>query len=216
MKKNYKLLIFDWDGTLVDSTAYIVKGIQQIAKEMKLPVPSENQVRVLIGLSFFQIYQRLFPRAEHLLTEFLKRYQALALQVVAAKEVLFPGVKTMLKTLKAQNYLLAIATGKSRAGLNAALQVLDLVHIFAATRCADETESKPHPQMVYELLSELAVAPEQALLLGDTGYDMQLAQNAGIAVLAVGCGVQPLEQLRAYKPLAELTQTSDLQAWLQT
>ncbi len=210
----YQLLIFDWDGTLVDSSAYIVSSIQQIAATLNLPVPIDTEVRGIIGLGSMEAYCRLFPSAEHLYVEFVQLYQAMTLQAVATKEVLFTGVKDMLAQLKCQGYLLAIATGKSRMKLNASLQQLELKDTFAATRCADETRSKPHRQMIDELLCELAVIPKHALLIGDTEYDMQLAQNAGIDAIAVGCGAQPLKQLMLYKPLATIAHTCYLTAWL--
>lgn len=214
MHKNYQLLIFDWEGTLVDSTAYIVKGIQQVAGELKLNVPTAQSIADVIGLSLPQAYNALFPNAEHSLNEFIQCYQQLALHVTPQKDVLFPGIKELLRALHEQNYLLAIATGKSRASLNAALQELQLTHYFASTRCADETYSKPHPQMVYELLDELMIEPHQALLIGDSEFDLQLASNAGIDAIAVANGNQNLEKLLAYNPLTCLAETKALLDWL--
>ena len=214
MKANYQVLIFDWDGTLVDSSSAIIECVQRTAAELDLPIPSYQQLKEVIGLSLGQVYPLLFPKASDKFELFKQHYQYRSLLAVPYKEILFPGVRELLGTLNQQGYRLAVATGKSRMSLNAALHQLQLDGLFDTTRTADEAFSKPHPQMVLDILQELMVTPQQALLIGDTEYDMQLAKNAGIAAVAVSCGVDEAERLLTYQPLACLNETKELENWL--
>ncbi|MDF2867258.1 MAG: family hydrolase [Gammaproteobacteria bacterium] len=214
MNVSYQLLIFDWDGTLVDSSSAIIECVQKTAAELSLPIPSYQRVKEMIGLGLTQGYQLLFPEAADKFELFKQHYQYRSLLAISYKEILFPGVRELLTDLKQQGYILAVATGKSRMSLNAALHELQLDHLFAATRTVDEAFSKPHPQMVMDILQELLIAPQQALLIGDTEYDMQLAKNSGIDVVAVGCGVDEVERLLAYQPLVCLNETKELWGWL--
>lgn len=214
MKKPYQLIIFDWDGTLVDSKSAIINCLQQTAAELGLPIPSYDAIKEVIGLGIAQGYQLLFPNAIDKLNNFKQRYQYHSLLATPYKEILFPGVFELLTELDQQGYLLAVATGKSRLSLDAALQQLHLKDLFAATRTVDEAFSKPHPQMVTDILQQLSLQSEQAMLVGDTEYDMQLAKNAGIDAIGVTCGVHDIDRLLAYQPLACLTATSELSQWL--
>lgn len=214
MKNNYQLLIFDWDGTLVDSNSAIIECIQKTAAELDLPIPSYQQIKEIIGLGLARAYSLFFPKATDKLELFKQHYQYRSLLAVPYKEILFPGVRELLNILNQKGYSLAIATGKSRRSLNAALYELQLDGLFATTRTVDETFSKPHPQMVLEILQELAVSPQRALLIGDTKYDMELAKNAGIDAVAVSCGVDEAERLLTYQPLACLNETKELENWL--
>lgn len=209
------LLIFDWDGTLIDSTGKIVRCMQAAIAEQNLPSLPDEAVRNIIGLGLPEALRTLFPAAQPGVLERLR--EDYARHFIAADQqpcAFFPGVKGTLDALRARGCALAVATGKSRRGLDRVLANLGMSRYFEATRCADETRSKPHPQMLHELLSELGAGPDQALMVGDTEYDLAMANAAGMASVAVRYGAHAPERLAGHRPLATLERFDQLIAVL--
>lgn len=213
-RKKFDLIVFDWDGTLMDSTATIVTCIQAAARDLGLPVPDRKQAAYVIGLDLHGAMQaalpdldpKYYPRmVERYRYHYLTRDQGLTL---------FEGVREMLMDLSQQGYFLAVATGKSRVGLNRALDAAGLVSLFDATRCADETFSKPHPAMLQELTRELGQDMGRTVMIGDTTHDLQMAANAGAAGVAVHYGAHAAPELEAMNPVYSATSTAELHAWL--
>jgi phosphoglycolate phosphatase len=213
-RKQFDLIVFDWDGTLMDSTATIAKAIQGAAKDLGLPVPSDQAASHVIGLGLMEAMQAVMPDIEPALyPRMVERYRYHFL----AKDhelVLFDGVREMLAELSQQGYFLAVATGKSRVGLNRALNAVGLLSLFDATRCADETFSKPHPAMLQELTRELGQDMRRTVMIGDTTHDLLMANNAGAAGIAVEYGAHPLNQLEACKPVFSAKTVRELHDWL--
>lgn len=215
MTARFQLIIFDWDGTLMDSAFAIVRSIQAASRDLGLPVPTDEQARHVIGLGMDEALACAVPtlaRADYPQMHERYRHHYLAL---GGQIELFPGVPALLDWLAGQGRLLAVATGKSRLGLNRVLESSGLKGRFHATRCADETFSKPHPAMVEELLDELGVAAAQTLMIGDTTHDLQMARNAGVAGLGVGYGAHPIEALYAEESLACVKTPAELDTWLR-
>ncbi|MEP4147776.1 MAG: HAD-IA family hydrolase [Halioglobus sp.] len=197
------MIIFDWDGTLCDSVAQIVRSVQAVALEMDLPVPSEAEAANIIGLSLHRAMEVLFPQVPPAELELMiKGYSSHYVASEEAPPDLFPGALETLLELKGRGFELAVATGKSRRGLNRVLRRLAMEDLFDATRCADETTSKPDPLMLRELMLERRTAPEQVLMIGDTEYDLEMAVNAGVASVGVSFGVHSIERLAAHNPVA--------------
>ena len=214
MRRRFELLVFDWDGTLMDSAAAISESLQAACADLGLPVPSSQRARYVIGLGLNDALRNVLPdlpEAEY--PRLLDRYRVQFLQR-DGDTTLFPGAAEMIRDLHAAGFLLAVATGKSRAGLAKELSITGLGRLFHATRCADETFSKPHPQMLLELMDELGVHSTQTLMVGDTEYDLQMAANARAFSLAVCYGVHPPERLLACGPLACLDSVADIPGWL--
>jgi phosphoglycolate phosphatase len=210
----FDLIVFDWDGTLIDSTALIAGSVQLAAADLGLPIPSDEDAQHIIGLGLLQAMAWLFPDlAADRYQELIERYRVHYLKR-DSEIALFKDVRELLVALRADGYLLAVATGKARQGLDRALLLADLVSYFDATRCADETFSKPHPQMLMELMDELMVEPARVLMIGDTTHDLQMAANAGTAAVAVTCGAHPREQLLGEPHLAMLAHVGVLREWL--
>jgi len=213
----FQLIVFDWDGTLFDSTALIVRCIQDACRDVGTLVPSDTDAAYVIGLGLADALRHAAPRLEP------SQYPALGAryrQHYFARQhelVLFPGALDMLSGLKARGYQLAVATGKGRRGLDDALAQAQLRGFtFDATRTADQTASKPDPRMLIELMDELAVAPERTLMVGDTTHDLQLALNAGTPSVAVAYGAHGHEAFAAYAPLHVAHSTAELARWLHT
>lgn len=210
----YSLIVFDWDGTLIDSTGAIVECIQQAARDMGLEVPDRERARHVIGLGLHDSLRHAVPGLpRERTTEFVECYRR---EFVAreARMHLFPGTLELLEALRARGHALAVATGKSRRGLERALDACGLRPYFAASRCADETEPKPHPAMLHELMQELASAPAQALMVGDTSHDVRMAAAAGVDCVAVCYGAHAEADLRPLQPRACLASVPDLRQWL--
>lgn len=201
MSREFDLVVFDWDGTLMDSAAKIVNCMQLAAKDERLLVPSRQEVEEIIGLGLPQAIERLFPEASNATrTALQQRYSIHYSQNDQTHTPLFSGVEVVLSRLLDEGYVLAVATGKSRKGLDRVLRSTQLGRFFAASRCADETASKPDPRMLNELLTELNCSGERTLMVGDTEYDMLMAQQAGVVAVAVSYGVHAIERLHAYQP----------------
>ncbi len=215
MSSKFKLLVFDWDGTLMDSEARIVACMQAAADDLKLAVPSEQRVRNIIGLGLKEAVMELFPRqSEELVPQLVERYRYHFLQKNQTPSELFPGAEEVLWDLESQGYLMAVATGKGRAGLDKVLQETGLVKLFHTTRCADETFSKPNPDMLIQIMDELGANATETLMIGDTEYDMLMAKNASAHGLAVSYGVHEAERLMQHDPLGCLDDISELTGWL--
>lgn len=215
MAKRFELIVFDWDGTLLDSAAAIVRAIQAASADLGLPVPPDARARHVIGLGLGDALRHAVPElAEADYPKMVERYRHHYLASDHELD-LFEGTYELIESLHAEGRLLAVATGKSRKGLDRALEHSRLGPFFHATRCADECFSKPHPAMLEELLDELGVACEGCLMIGDTTHDLQMARNAGVAGLAVSFGAHPVEQLLAESPLACVHTPAQLRAWLK-
>ncbi|HSV68767.1 MAG TPA: HAD-IA family hydrolase [Methylibium sp.] len=210
----FDLLVFDWDGTLFDSTALIVRCIQAAAADLDTAVPTDTQAAYVIGMGLQEALQHAvptLPRERYVELANRYRYHYFARQ---HELTLFPGTLEMLQALKARGHALGIATGKSRSGLDEALQSVELHGLFDATRTADETASKPHPRMLHELMDELGVAPQRTLMIGDTTHDLQLAANAGTASVAVSFGAHEREAFDEHAPRHVAHSTRELHDWL--
>jgi len=210
----YSLIVFDWDGTLIDSAGGIVECIQEAARDLGLPVPGRETASHVIGLGLHDSLRTAVPTLPaDKYREFAEAYRRhfLARQGMMA---LFPGVRELLQGLHAAGHRLAVATGKSRRGLEHALESTALRRFFAASRCADETNPKPHPAMLLELMQQLAAAPEQALMIGDTSHDLEMARSAGVDAVAVTYGAHPGAELHALAPRACVASVAELREWL--
>ena len=209
-----RLIIFDWDGTLMDSETQIVHAMSAAIDEMGLQKRSIDQCRNIIGLGLKEAIDALYPgRDEAFRQQFVECYRHHWFSNAQTSE-LFPGARETLHLLKESGFVLAVATGKGRAGLDKVLLATELEAVFSATRCSDEARSKPHPQMLLEILQELDIEPCQALMVGDTEYDLSMAMGAGVAPIAVSYGVHERERLLEYQPLTCLDNISELVDWL--
>ncbi|MEQ1557101.1 MAG: HAD-IA family hydrolase [Gallionella sp.] len=214
MSKRYDLIVFDWDGTVMDSTAVIAGSIQMACRDLDLEVPSDEMARHVIGLGLQQALRYAVPNAPDAMYEpLVARYRHHFLAQDGAIP-LFEGARETIAELHRAGYLLGVATGKNRNGLERALNSCNMKHYFHATRTAEQTVSKPDPTMLFELMEELGVAASRTLMIGDTSHDLLLAQNAQVDALAMGHGAHPPEQLRALNPLALLDNFAQLDAWL--
>jgi len=212
--RRFDLIVFDWDGTLFDSTGLIVRCIQAACRDLGVAVPGDAQAAYVIGLGLRDALEHAVPdlppeRYADLGQRYRHHYFARQHELV-----LFDGTLEMLHALKARNHWLAVATGKSRSGLNEALAHASLHKLFDATRTADETASKPHPMMLQQLMREFGVEPARTLMIGDTTHDLQLAANAGCASVGVGHGAHTPDGFQAHGPLAVLNSTRELHDWL--
>lgn len=215
MAKQFDLIVFDWDGTLMDSAAAIVHALQAAAIDIGVEPPSEARARHIIGLGLYEALQHALPNLtpDHYaaLSE-RYRYHYLARD---HELVLFDGASALIDSLAGQGYMLAVATGKTRKGLDRAFMHSGLGAAFHDSRCADECHSKPHPQMLLELMDAFAVAPEKTLMIGDTTHDLLMARNAGTASMAVSYGAHPRGELLAVASEGCVDSVADLAGWLK-
>lgn len=212
----YQLLIFDWDGTLADSTGRIVDSMQRAARLVGLPPITDIEAQNIIGLGLPEALRVLWPNIEGAELDAMR--EAYARHFVYESQVsmaLFDGARAMLENLLNDGYLLAVATGKSRKGLDRILDDLAIGHLFATTRCADETLSKPDPLMVNEILAELNVSASRALMVGDTTYDLDMARAAGVSTIAMSHGAHDDARLLACEPLELCHSIADLEQWIR-
>jgi phosphoglycolate phosphatase len=213
-RKQFDLIVFDWDGTLMDSTSTIVKCIQAAARDLGLPPPHDEAASYVIGLGLHEAMQAAMPNIDPvLLPKMVERYRFHYLSK-HHELVLFDGVSEMLNELSQDGYFLAVATGKSRVGLNRAMNAVGLLTLFDATRCADETFSKPHPAMLHELTRELGQDLKRTVMVGDTTHDLMMANNAGAVAVAVEYGAHPVDQLKACNPTYSASNVAELHRWL--
>lgn len=212
--RRFDLIVFDWDGTLFDSTGLIVRCIQSACRDIGVAVPSDEAAAYVIGLGLNDALKHAVPgldpsRYPELGQRYRHHYFARQHELV-----LFDGVIEMLQALKSRNHWLAVATGKSRRGLDEALAQSALGALFDATRTADETASKPHPLMLQQLMRELGAEPTRTLMIGDTTHDLQLAANAGTAAVGVSYGAHEPEAFASFAPLFVAHSATQLHDWL--
>ncbi|CAM3453198.1 HAD-IA family hydrolase [Shewanella pealeana] len=201
--KPYELVIFDWDGTLMDSISKIVTCMQQMAHSLSLVCPSELAVRDVIGLSMEEALKTLYPALPTIdFDPMINSYKEHYLTLNTTPSPLFDGSEMLLNELSTRDYRLAVATGKGRNGLNRVLSETGLARHFESSRCADESKSKPNPDMLYDLLEELKVKPERALMVGDSLHDLNMANNAGVDSVGVSYGAHSESKLLLAKPKA--------------
>ena len=212
--RQFDLLIFDWDGTLIDSAGVIVDSIQRACADLAIPIPGVRASRQIIGLGLIQALKTLLPDlAEEDYPRLVERYRYHYLG--RDHDIpLFDGVECGIRNLNASGFQLAVATGKNRVGLQRAFASSGLGDAFLTTRTADQTHSKPHPAMVLEIIEELGADPARTLVIGDTGHDLLMASNAGVASLGVTYGAHEPEDLLPHSPLALIDSFYEVHAWL--
>lgn len=212
--KRYPLIVFDWDGTLFDSAAVITDCIQDAARDMALPVPDRRTASHVIGLGLHDSLRHALPSLPpERYPDFLARYRRYFVEREDSLS-LFPGVPELLAELASRGHQLAVATGKPRRGLQRALAASGLGPMFAASRCGDETRSKPHPAMLLELMAELRLQAPQLLMVGDTSHDLGMANSAGVDAVAVCYGAHPADTLLELAPRACISSVGELRQWL--
>ena len=215
MAKRYDLIVFDWDGTVMNSTAVIAGSIQAACRDLNLSIPSDDAARHVIGMGLEQALRHAVPDApESMYGALVERYRHYFLAQDKAIPQ-FAGARGTLAELHDAGYQLAVATGKSRNGLDRVLQSSGLQPYFHATRTADQTFSKPHPAMLLEIMDELGMAQERVLMVGDTTHDLQMAINAGVDAVGMTHGAHQAEQLRELQPLALLDDFAGLREWFR-
>ncbi|MEX3548044.1 MAG: HAD-IA family hydrolase [Burkholderia sp.] len=214
-RQQFDLIVFDWDGTLMDSTAHIARSIQAACRDLGLPTPTDEVSRYVIGLGRRDALAIAAPSLDPAdYTKLAERYRFHYL-VKGQLVELFAGVREMLEDLRDTGYLLAVATGKGRVGLNRALDETKLTRFFDGTRCADETFSKPHPAMLHELSRELGQDLARTVMIGDTTHDLQMAASAGAAGVGVAYGAHPPESLATLEPRHIAADVQALAGWLR-
>lgn len=212
---SYQLIIFDWDGTLMDSQARITACLESSACDLNLPLLTQTQYKHVIGLGLKEAISALYPQLNAtLVTDFADRYRYHFVTANDTPSGLFANVRQMLEQLLEQGFMLAIATGKARRGLERVLYDTGLENLFHGSRCADETRSKPHPQMLEELLDEFGLFSDEAIMVGDTEYDMLMARSLGMDALAVSYGVHDKVELLKHEPVSCVNSISELSQWL--
>lgn len=210
----YPLLIFDWDGTLSDSTAKIVDAMTLAIHTLSYPSRSAESIRQIIGLGLPEAVKSLYPEAPSdeqraLIDQFIVYHRA-----NRDEPPFYPNVLDVLRELKRAGYILCVATGKSRVGLDRLLDYHDLHSIFTASRCADETLSKPHPRMLLELLEQTQHSVQHALMIGDTTFDLAMAQSIDMARIGVSFGAHSVDQLKCHEPLFIANNFQSISDWL--
>lgn len=214
---DYRLLIFDWDGTLVDSIGRIVDSIRAASAACELPQRSDERIRGIIGLGLPEAVASLYPELDdaRCIERFRRHYSEHYLALEAEPSPLFEGVAEALEDFREAGYLLAVATGKSRQGLDRVLRGRGWEDFFDVTRCADESASKPDALMLAQIMAHCRVPAAHALMVGDSVFDLQMARNAGVDSVAVGYGAQSLEALRDHAPRLAISAFPELHAWLR-
>ncbi|MBE1286510.1 MAG: HAD-IA family hydrolase [Alteromonadaceae bacterium] len=214
MKQQYKCIIFDWDGTLMDSADKIVNTMQEAARRSDLAVPSAPSVHQIIGISLTPAIARLFGLSCPVKTqEVVEHYKTVFVSHDQTPCPLFLGTEQLLENLT-DKYCLAVATGKARRGLERAWQQTQTKSYFVDSCCADEAESKPSPDMLLQILERQKLAPEECLMVGDTSYDMQMAQSINMPRIGVSYGVHSIGQLNQHSPIAIIDSPIELLNWL--
>jgi phosphoglycolate phosphatase len=213
--KRFELVVFDWDGTLVDSTAVIVASLQAACADVGLPVPSDERSQHIIGLGLYDAMAHVLPGVSRdVYPQVVERY-GYHFRARELQTSMFAGAEQMLRELRGAGHQLAIATGKSRRGLERALEKTGLAPVFHATRCGEESATKPAPGMLLDLMRMLDTVPAKTVMIGDTTHDLQMAASAGVESVAVAYGAHPRNQLLALQPLACVDKPQDLWQWLR-
>ena len=217
--KQFPLLVFDWDGTLVDSIERIVTSLQHASKQAVKTEISESQAKNVIGLGLMEAIAQLHPELDEKhqldkLEDIANAYRHHYIYDNLVPAPLFSGVNDLLDELKHQGYTLAISTGKSRSGLKQSIEEHDVAGFFATTRCAGENKSKPHPEMLHEILGELNFSADEALMIGDSKHDLEMANNANMQCIGVTHGVHGVDTLKKHNPLICLSHISELSTFL--
>ena len=216
MSSEYKLLIFDWDGTLADSIGRIVTSMQEAARRAGRAERDDEAIKGIIGLGLPEAILTLYPdMAAEQVIAFRQHYANTYIALDAEPSPLFVGVVESLEAFRAQGYRLAVATGKARRGLDRVLKAHGWERFFDVTRAADETASKPDPLMLNQILAHCDMRPEQALMVGDASFDLLMARHAGIDSVAVSYGAQSIERLRDFDPVLEVDHFPELRGWLE-
>ena len=215
LQARFDLIVFDWDGTIMDSTGLIAECIQLAAHDRGLPIPSTEAAKSIIGLGIQESTLRLFPELDQdAQTAFALAYRRH--YVPRDHEApLYDGIRELLETLRHHTRFLAVATGKPRAGLQRAFEHTRLTSAFHFSRCADEGMPKPHPEMLHKLMDFSSMSPQRTLMTGDTTHDLELASNAGVAAVAVTYGAHSVELLSTRTSIATVNTVTELTAWLQ-
>ncbi|MCF5165643.1 HAD-IA family hydrolase [Pseudomonas congelans] len=215
MRRDYDLLIFDWDGTLADSVGRIILSMRTAAIETDLEIRDDMAIKDIIGLGLPEAIRTLYPQISgNQLIEFRQHYADSYMAMDNVPSPLFEGVVESIQAFREDGYRLAVATGKARRGLDRVLKANGWQDYFDATRAADETASKPDPLMLNEIMAHCGVAPQRSLMIGDASFDLLMARNAGMDSVAVGYGAQPLESLRQFEPRLAIEHFSELRTWL--
>lgn len=207
----YKLLIFDWDGTLANTHPAVVRTMQQVAADLQLPIPKEEDITAGFGLTLENIVRKLFPTA-NCQTFHDKFYQYCSNG--DNRDQLFDDALRTLQKLQQQNYLLAIATNKTRRELLFSLDHLELHNYFCTLRCGDDDFAKPQPEVLHGILDELSIKPQDAVMIGDSSFDMLVAQNAKVDAIAVCCDKQQKQELLQYNPIVCIKNLSELHHYI--
>ena len=215
MNHQSKLIVFDWDGTLMDSAAHIVECLQTALTDLELPQKTDDEIKNIIGLGLQEALSVLCPEAnDSELNSLTSRYREHFFNQEKEPCELFSGARELIEALHSQDYYLAVATGKGRHGLDKVLNETGLGDYFPITRCADESHSKPHPQMLLDIIDWYGVEANETIMIGDTDYDLQMANNAAAHAVGVTYGVHDKQRLLDCKPLACVNNIEDLQHWL--
>ncbi len=205
------LIIFDWDGTLCDSTGRIVAAMREAAQQLAAPVPEVDAVRDVIGLGLPEAMEQLFPTLSLPDQDAMReQYYTCYVEVDREPAGLFPGAMEVMEELRDRGHQLAVATGKGRRGLDRVLGGLGMGEYFDATRCADETSSKPDPHMLFELLAEFETSAEESLMIGDSEFDLMMARAASVPGVGVSYGVHSTERLQRHRPITVVDLLSEL------
>lgn len=215
MNHQAKLIVFDWDGTLMDSAAHIVSCLQMAIAELKLANKTDDELKNIIGLGLREALYALYPQANNEeLSALTTRYREHFFDQEHEPCELFSGARELIEELHGKDYFLAVATGKGRNGLDKVLNETGLGQFFPVTRCADESYSKPHPQMLLDIMECYDVKASETIMVGDTEYDLQMANNAAAHSVAVTYGVHEKQRLQECNPLTCVTNIKDLHHWL--
>lgn len=212
-----RLIVFDWDGTLLDSTSQIVASARASIAELGLPERDEEEIRNIIGLGFPQLWEILYPKqSPETFREFVKVYRRHFWSDEMQISELYPGARELLDELRAQQVILAIATGKGRKGLDMDLAATQLAAHFRFTCTADDVKPKPQPDMLFHLMAVSGCEPEQSLMIGDTEYDLEMACCAGVPRVGIGHGAHAPERLERWDPLKLVEDLPELHDWLNS
>jgi phosphoglycolate phosphatase len=211
MKNRFDLIVFDWDGTLINTIDWIVHCLQQAGEEFGFMKPEPQAAKDVIGLCIDNAVAALYPNADSdIQKKIVSSYSQAYFSKHLSQDDFFPGVYDMLVNLKESGYQLAVATGKTREGLIKAMAATHTENLFDITRCADETASKPNPKMLHEIMRHTQATPDRTLMVGDSIHDLQMAQNANVPSIGVACGANSEQSLSQYHPLLCLQQPTEL------